>query len=270
MAQPSINRLLQQYHQDLGLRTAITAGEVDGLSIVHKFGRDPAATTTFAPVSQGGLYRTPQVAGATALRVKAGGNANDTAAGTGARTILLQGLDATGTLQTSTLTTAGASASAASSETYIRLFRAYVATSGTYASSSAGSHSAAITIEKAAGSEDWLTIGATDFPKGQSEVGCYTVPLGKVAYIPTYKFSTDSTKSTDLLLFQRRDILQTEAPYSAMRLVHEVQAVAGTGVIRPEVPFGPFPTLTDLGFMSKVSTGTGSVSVNFEIFLVDA
>ncbi len=72
----------------------ISRGLVDGQSVVHKFGRGVVGTS-FVPIAFGNIYRTPQPANATALRVKAG-DANDTAAGTGAREVMVQGLSATG------------------------------------------------------------------------------------------------------------------------------------------------------------------------------
>ena len=245
----------------------VAKGSVSGASTVQKFGMNYAIGTTFVPISVGGIYRTPQVASATTLRVKAGGNANDTSAGTGARTIYLEGLDETGALVNETLTTAGASASTASTTTFLRLFRAYVATSGTYATSTTGSHSAAITIENGAGGTDWAIIYATGFPHSQTEIGAYSVPLGKTAYILDYRIGSDSTKSFDYLFFKREGILDTAAPYKAMRVQFE-----GVGVNSKIFTFPDpvkFPELTDIGFLAKVSAGTAQLTCAFNILLVD-
>ena len=243
----------------------VARGNVSGVSTIHKFGRNSAVGTSFTPISVGGIYRTPQVAAATALRVKAG-NANDTAAGTGAREITVQGLDETGALVTEALATAGGSASANTSATFIRLFRAWVSASGTYATSAAGSHAAAIVIEKAAGSEDWLTIDFTNFPKSQSEIGIYSVPLGSQAFISTIHISVDSSKSVDLLFFQRQGILDAAAPYEAMRMVMRFSGVSGEERFQPYSPLGPYPACTDIGFMAK-GASTPAVDVDFEILL---
>lgn len=104
------------------------------------------------------------------MRIKAGGNAADTAAGAGAREVTLIGLDASGNVVTEAIATNGISASSATTNSFIRLYRAYVSASGTYATAAAGSHTAAIVIENSAGGTDWLTIDATSFPLAQSEV----------------------------------------------------------------------------------------------------
>lgn len=244
----------------------LVRGDFSDLSVVAKFGRNEDVGTSFEPVAIGGVYRTPQPASATQLRIKAG-DANDDAAGTGARTVYIEGLSNTGALVNDTLTAAGASPSSNSGNSYIRLFRAYVLTSGTYATSAAGSHAANIVIENAAGTEDWLTIDSTNFPKGQSEVAIYSVPLGYRAYIPRIHISVESNKTADVLLFQRQNILEAAAPYTAMREVIRFGAVAGEADIPiEETPLGPFPALTDLGFMAKAAS-SAQVGVNFPIIL---
>lgn len=238
--------------------------------VIHKFGRNDSVSTTFVPISVGGLYRTPQVSGATALRIKAGGNANDTAAGSGAREITLVGLDETGAQVTETLATNGASASSNTTTTFLRLFRYLVSASGTYATAAAGSHSGDIVIENAAGTEDWATIDSTTFARGQSEIGAYTIPLGKTGYILSINMNTDSTKTATLLFFQRQNILETSAPYTAMREVIDLSSLEGANTYAPNIPIGPFPALTDVGLMGKFNAGSGTMDVDFEILLQDA
>lgn len=246
----------------------VSKGNIPGASLVHKFGRTDGAGTGFAPVSVGNVYQTPQVAGRTTLRVKSGGNANDTAAGTGAREVSLQGLDQTGALVTETLATAGASASSVTTTTFIRLFRFYVSESGTYASAVAGSHSSDIVIENGTGGTDWGTIDSTGFARSQTEIGVYTVPLGKTAYILDYTLTSDGNKTFDFLFFKRESILDAAAPYEAMRLQFEgVGIQGGTSQDFPD-PI-KFNELTDVGFMVKVPSGTADITVTFNILLID-
>lgn len=244
-------------------------GAIPKHSIVHKFGRNAAVGTSFVPITLGGVYRTKQVAGAVALRVKAGGDANDTAAGTGAREVTFQGLDETGALVEEAVATAGASASVATTTTFIRLFRAWVSSSGTYATTAAGSHAADIVIEDSGGAEDWATIDATAWPRGQTEIAVYSVPLTYTAFVLGITMFSDSSKTSNAVLFQRQNILETAAPYTAMR---EVVTLFSTGndetLLKPRSPWGPFPALTDIGFMGKVNTGTSELDVDFEILLV--
>lgn len=264
MARGSLNRL--DNRKDFYLE--VQKGNVPGHSIIHKFGRNIAVPTTFVTIALGGVYNTPQVGSATTLRVKAG-NTNDTAAGSGAREITVIGLDETATEVTEVLATAGTSASTATTATFIRLFRAYVSKSGTYATSAAGSHAADVVIENGAGGTDWATIAVADYPRSQTEIGVYSVATGKTAYLLNAAAFTDTNKITELILFKRESILQTAAPYDGMRILLDLTSnLGGEETFEPRSPIvvvGP----ADLGFMAKVSATTAEVDVDFEVLVVD-
>lgn len=110
----------------------IARGRYPGVATFQRFGHNPAVpNTAFEPIwSNSGAYAWPTAADS--FRIAAGGNAADTAAGAGARSVVVQYLDADWKIQTETLVTAGASASASSSGTAIRFIRAWVGASGTY------------------------------------------------------------------------------------------------------------------------------------------
>lgn len=248
----------------------IARGLVTGLTDTKKFGRNASVGTSYVPITIGGVYNTPQSGSATTLRIKAGGNANDTAAGTGAREITIQGLDENFDFAEETLATAGASASSATTTTFTRVFRAFVSASGTYASASAGSHSASITVENGAGGTDWLTIDATNFPKGQSEISAYSVPRNKTAYVFLDDITNESGKTLDAIFFQRANIDETAAPYTAMRAAVVLKGIT-SGVVNlsgRQTPLGPFVGPCDIGWLCKVDAGTAEVSAEFEIYEV--
>lgn len=239
------------------------------IEFVRKFGRNAAVSTSFVPICTGGVYQMPQVSGATALRIKAG-NANDTADGTGARKVMIIGLDATGAEVSEELTTAGASAGANSVNSYIRLYRAYVTESGTYATTAAGSHAANVVIENAAGTADWMTLVVTNYPRSQSLVGFFTIPLGYTGTMEEITFSVDSAKTADIMLVKRENILDAAAPYSAMRDQQEFTGVIGIHTLSPSKRIGTYPELTDVGFMAKVPLTAADVSVEFMMNLTNS
>ena len=242
----------------------VAKNNVAGHSLVHKFGKHENVGASYQPLAIGGVYQTPQVSGAVALRVKAG-NANDSPGGSGARKIFLQGVDDTGAEVTDLLNTNGASAGSAGSTLFLRTYRSYIDESGTYGSSSGGSHAANIVIETVAG-DPWLTVDATDFARSQSQIGSYTVPLGFEAYVHEYSLTTSSNKAVDFLFFKRENILQTSAPYSAMRCVREHVGIQG--YYPGEFKGGQmFDELTDIGWMVKAAA-TAVATVDFEIVLV--
>ena len=252
---------------DSNFLTRVASGAIEGAELVRKFGRNSAVGASFTPIAVGGFYRTPQASSATKLRVKAG-NVADSAAGTGARKVYIEGINQLGARTSEILTTAGTSPGANSVNDYMRIYRAYVYESGAYATQAAGSHAAAIVIQNAAGTQDWLTIGATIFPRGQSEVACYTIPIGYTGFIVGASMFTESDKATDLIFFQRRQILDPAAPYQAMRVVFEFGGVSGSQSLESRAPIGPLPELTDIGFLGKVAQATGAVSADFDVLMM--
>ena len=235
----------------------------------HQFGRNMACPTTYVPVTDIGIYRTPQAGAATALRIKAGGNALDTSTGIGARSVRLYGLNALGDEVEEVLATAGASASASTTNTFIRLYLVEVYESGTYGTQSAGSHAGNITIENVAGTENWAQIQLNGFPSGTTGIGSITVPRNHVGLVSAINISVDHTKSTDLIILKREGILQTAAPYRPIVKVQEFIGVSSSVMIKFDVPLR-FPALTDIGLLAKVSNGTGAVSVDLEVLMLEA
>ena len=247
----------------------VSRGNMFQAHVHHQFGRNITCPTTYVPVTDNGIYRTPQPAAATRLRIKAGGNAADTASGAGARSVRLWGLNASGDEIVETLATAGASASAATANSFIRLYQAEVYTSGTYGTQAAGSHVGNITIENAAGTEDWAQIQLNGFPSGTTGIGSITVPRNHVGLVSSIQINVDQTKTTDILILKREGILDAAAPYKPIQKMQEFLGVARSISVKFDVPIKS-PQLTDLGVLAKVSNGTGSVSVDIEVLMLAA
>jgi hypothetical protein len=242
----------------------IARGLASGCRSFNKFGRNTSVGSSFVPVSRSGFYRTPQANAHVHLRIKAGGNANDTANGSGAREIVLIGIDEFGDYTTQALATAGASASAQTSKSFIRLFDVYVSKSGTYSTQTARSHAGTITIENAAGGEDWAVIADGTLARGKTEMAVYTTPRDRRAALRNVTISSDADKKANIVLYKRENILETATPYSSMLMVTEYPQSAGL----LDVVFDPplyFPPLCDFGFLANVSASTVDVAVNMDI-----
>lgn len=249
----------------------IARGNMRLAHIHHQFGRNAACGTSYEPVSDNGIYRTPQVAGATQLRVKAGGNAADTAAGAGARSVKLSGIDAAGNEITEVIATAGTSASSPTTQSFIRMYHAEVHESGTYGTQTAGSHVGDITIEDAAGTEDWAELLLNGFASSTTCIGSLTIPRNHVGLVTSINITIDASgsKHMDVLFMQRSNILQTVAPYSPIIKVQEFLGLKVGQSITYDIPF-KVAELTDIGVLAKSSTGTNAVSVDMEIIMLEA
>jgi len=252
----------------------LTARGMTDYYVDHVFGANTDVGSSFSPVCPDGIYRTPQIAGATELRIKAG-NAGDDVAGAGARKILLIGIDTDLNAFSEIIDTAGTSASTLSTKKFFRLLRAKVHESGSYAGISAQSHVADIVIEDSLG-EEWGRIDSTTIARGTSQIGAATVPLTlsngtvvKEVYITGYVMTVDGNKNADLMLWARPDSAQTSAPYSATSAVREHLQVSGVQVVQLSVPIGPFSPGTDFGFLVSASA-SAACSVDIEAVVVKA
>jgi len=124
--------------------------------------------------------------GAECFRIASGGNANDVVSGTGARTIELTFLDENWSPVTEILTLSGATASAITAVSGMRLQTAIVKEVGTYHGSNIGD----IIIE---GSSTSTVVGHVATGIGTNEASIYSVPLGQTMYIQSINVSVGLT-----------------------------------------------------------------------------
>jgi hypothetical protein len=244
----------------------VSAGEVPGVSIFHKFGAGDLGTTV-APVTLTGSYFTPTTAQALEF---VSDSANDTALGSGAREITVVGLDANWLEVEQTIATNGTTAVQLPTN-LTRLYRWYVSSSGTYSNAIGGSsHDGLLTIRGTGGGTDWSIITNTPLATGSSQIGVYTVPINKTAYVLSKSIFVDSGKVADVYAFFRENCDDITAPFSGVRRLAE-REVGVTGDFQRNfpAPLGPFIGPCDIGFMAKVSQGTGFISVEFDLLLIE-
>ena len=245
---------------------SVDIGDVEGAFTVHKFGGNDAIGTSITPISFSGFYRTPTVAQSLEVLSDSG---LDTALGTGGRRITVIGLNNTGYEVQENVTLNGVTPVQLANQ-YLRVYRWYVIDSGSYATQTIGSHAGTITIRGTGAGDVWSTLALdSGFGVGQSQIGSYTVPKGYSCYLLNKIMSVDSTKTATLYFFKRENILDTTAPYSAMRMVEKHIGVNGVVSIMSESPIAKFPELTDIGFMGKVAVTSAAISVEFELLCLD-
>lgn len=172
----------------------IAKGAFPNLSGIQKFGYNPDIASTEEVIwNPGGSVTYPTTAAVIEIDST---SADDISTGTGARTIELQGLDANYNLQIETVTldqTDSAGLHGISTNTFIRLFRARVATAG-----SGGVNAGVITC----------TIGGNTMAQipanaGQTLQAIYTVPAGKRAYLLSVHSGTSKEKEITLGLYAK-------------------------------------------------------------------
>lgn len=239
----------------------VQEGNVTGYSMVHKFGRNgsvPDGSWEF--VNSLGFTGWP-LSAATTVRIKAGGSANDTAAGSGAREVTVQGIDNSFNEVTETIATAGASASSNTTTLFWRVHRVYVSACGTYGEANA----AAVVVENSGGGTDLIQIGSG---KGQTQFAGWTVPGGKTAYLLSVHAQVDTNQSAYVGIYTRADIDVTSPPVKSKRL-RAFFAVVGSLAYSPDGPEMVIPAKSDIWIEAAGDGGIVDVTANFELLVIE-
>jgi hypothetical protein len=226
----------------------------------RKFGANPAVGNgAFEDIwYNGGSYTL--LTSAETVRVKVGGNAADDSAGLGARTITIYGLDENWAEQSETITLAGASASSATTTTFIRINRAEVATVGTANAANTGN----IVVEGVTSSTVLANIEAG---YGRTQLSMYAVPANKTLYITAFKISVGAADSADVRLWHTQDG-SLALPFKHYEFT--LEDFSGYNYVKLET-YLKYTEKETVGFDAKRITGSGSarVSCDFDYILVD-
>lgn len=167
----------------------IAVGNVKNTSHINKFGYNSAVGTSYETITDLGTNNLPTSAAVVSV---VSASTADTSAGTGARTVEIQGLDADYNLKTETVTMNGQTA-VTTTATFIRVFRMRVATAGT-GEVNAGNITASIS------SSDVARINADE---GQTLMAVYTVPANKTAYLVKFQGSLSKNQEAQFQLRAR-------------------------------------------------------------------
>ena len=174
----------------------VARGQIQAHKTLFKFGNNEDINGTSEIIwSQGGAYTYPSVA----AQVKVSSDsANDTAAGVGARTIVVSGLDASYNEISETVTLNGQT-EVLTVNLFIRVFRAFVATAG-----SGGTAAGVIYVGTGTVTAGVPATVYASIPLGanQTQMAMWTVPAGYTLYIYSGNFSAASNNATQYVLGQ--------------------------------------------------------------------
>ena len=230
---------------DTGLVSAYNM--TGSLSFVHVRGSGAITNAGFTEVSSlGGADNWLTVAQAAPVRIRAGGNVADTAAGAGCQSIKIVFLDTDLAIQNATIVTAGASASAATSLSLFRLLSMKVQDAGTYGGLNAGN----ITLETTAGT----AVGQIAAGIGRMHALRYTVPAGYKFVHRRTSLTCNNTVAFSPRLMERVDCTTATAPFGRT-LVHEQREI---GILAKFVSEQESPDIHDAGtdiWMTAKSSG---------------
>ena len=239
---------------------SMTDDSITGLTSLVKFGRNAAVGATEEDIWEAGGSYTGFLTAASAVRIRSGGNAADDASGAGARSIEVEGLDQDWNVATETISTAGASASTATTTTFIRVYRVCVIDVGTYT----GANTGTISVETTGG----VLMATIEAGLGQTQQAIYTVPAGKTAYVVSLSIFVDTNFSARVYLWQRQNADDVSAPFTGKRIWRPFDGVSGAVDGAVAFPY-VFPAKTDI-WASAIGPSAGAgVSVEMHVALVD-
>lgn len=236
--------------------------------VIHKFGHNEDLGTVIEHVwSVGGIY-VWLTAGATLEAIS--NHVNDTAAGSGARSIVVEGLDDSFNEITEVIVMNGTSASAATTQLFRRVNRAYILTSGTYHFGSDGDITVRLSGAGAIQCEiQHTTADLTPWKFGQTQLARYSVPAGKTCLIRRITAENDSDKLADMIVCTMESADVIAAPFTAPRLLKEFSGISGARLIEFESPH-KVAEKSDIWANARLRSGsTTKVTVDFEIIIHD-
>jgi len=234
----------------------VARGIVPGMSVVHKFGRNTDIDSGAAEDiwDGGGIYVYPTVARIHDLASTSG---SDTAAGTGARTVEVFGLDASFNEVSETKTLLGATL-VPTTNSYTRMFRIIVRSGG-----SGGANVGTIT---ATAQVDGTISAQIDPLNNQTLMALYTVPAAKTAYMVMiyHGLLRQTAAGVDISMFVR-------PPGEVFQLkVSQGSNTQGTTYSRHDIVVPQaFAAQTDIKMRGDASSNNSDVFGGFDLVLVD-
>lgn len=231
---------------------AIASGRAVKYSHINKFGFNDTVGTSWEPIQVGSANFTYPTTAAVASAVST--SSNDTSAGTGARTLSIQGLDENYNQYTETISLNGQSA-VTTTGTFIRVFRARVETAGSGAASAGN-----ITIS--VGGNTLATID-NDYDN-QTLQAAYTIPARHRGYlIRMQATSTKDNKAAMVGMFAKPN--GTDTVFTVKQLI---EVYRNSVVVDFPIPL-EFDEKTDLELRGlNLNSGNVSIGGTFDLILV--
>lgn len=246
---------------NLPIKLASATGQADNVFPVWKFGANQSVGTSFETIwSAGGLYN--YIASATSVNISSS-DTDDTSAGTGARTVLVSGLDANWDLATETVVMDGQTL-VATTETFIRMFRIQVITGGSGGANAGDIYVSTGTATNGVPDDSTLIYAKVIIGDNQTLQAVYTVPRGCKGVYGRSRWLMPPNKTTDVRMLVR-DAGTTDSVFQTRELY---TTTTGTNAFLVDVPrdaVESFSEMTDIELRAKVSAGNAIMSASFDL-----
>lgn len=236
----------------------LARGQITFHSSVLVSGTFPTLGTTQATVwNRGGIYVYPATA---QVMVVASTNANDTAAGTGARTVVIEGLDANYNQIQETVTLNGLTG-VNTTNSFLRVTHMYVATAGSGLAAAGTISVGTGTVTSGTPAVVYLNYLA----QSGATSAIWTVPAGYTAYITAIQSSSGNATAGQWTNFGLYSSPFQGAPLDSV--LQWICSNGGNAQINFEYPI-PIAEKTDIEIRAISTTASTSVDANLQIVYV--
>jgi len=245
-------------YEPFGLQ--VSRGQITGHERICPFGLNSEVGTVLETVWQeGGVYAFP--AAATVMTVSSSSTDDDgSPAGTGARTVVVEGLDANYVEISETITMNGTTA-VNTTNSYLRVNKMYVATAGTTTGAVGNIYigTGTVTTGKPAVVYNMMGIGTNT-----SESLIYTVPANNTAYLLNFAVSSANSTANSSTSFR-----VTICPNGGVFQIANLVRVAGHGSYSCEAIYPvPVPEKSDIAVLAAASADSSAVSAQLQAVVI--
>ena len=232
----------------------VARGQIAYHKPLFKFGNNPTVGNSLETIwAEGGLYS--YLSAATVLKVSSS-SADDTSAGTGARTVQLYGLDADYNEINETVTLNGQTAVNTTKE-FLRINRMIVRSAGTGGSNAGVIYAGTGTVTAGVPANVYASVNGIN-GSNQSLMALWTVPAGYTAYLFQYDISNGTTSNTPAVC----KLILAVRPYGEVFQSKDVKSLT-TGM-HVEETFSIPQKITEKSDI-EVRAESSSASVSFDI-----
>ena len=237
----------------------VARGQITMHSSFCQFGINTAVGTSNETVWIGSnTYTFP--AAASVLKISSSSADDASPSGTGARTIQIQGLNASYEPVVETVTLNGQTA-VNTTNSYIRVNKMIVLTAGTGGTSVGNIYAGTGTVN--AGVPD-VVVNQTGILANETESGFYTVPAGYTAFINMWTMSSGNTTADEWTRFTLRI-----RPLGGVFGIKAQYHIPASGIYECVAAYPlPIPEKADLEILAATSDGSASASTQLQLLLI--
>jgi hypothetical protein len=255
----NLQRIVNDHTLDLA------RGVVSDKKIIHVFGRNDTISTSDEDIwITGGDYNFLSTASVLEILSE---NSQDDSSGLGARTVNIIGLDQNYNEIEEVVDLIGNSASLSTTNQFIRVNQCMVLSCGTLRGGNYNDLTIRVpTVNTVVAKIDggYGTIDTANYGIGTTQLGLYSVPAGKSAYITRIEVNIESNKTGDISLYTLNDSSIATSP---RHLIWKISNFVGNSSTSFKSYF-KVEEKSDIWFRG-VASATSNMEVNLDLFIID-